>query len=260
MTDILKTGRMRLPTLLMFGTGLLVATSAPAQSRDPRAEALVTRWIEAAGGPRLWDNVRDIQYTITTVWYDSAGQEVRRRPRYVWIRKTDKGFRVRVERTEAEGKYVQIWSGSPHASLNGAALADTARAVREVEYVAGDLTYWIGLPWKLRDPGVNLSYQPTENAEVVHVTFGDGVGKNDGDRFWYYWHDRNSRFPTEVHYIEEGLSDADRRQLALSELRSIGPGKYFSVRTIKSAQGTPVRALIVTDVVVNRGISDSVFR
>jgi hypothetical protein len=230
----------------------LLPSAVAAQSRDARAEALVTRWIEAAGGPRIWDNVRDLQYTITTVWYDSTGRELRRRPRYVWIKKIDNGFRVRVERTEAEGKYIQIWSNGARASLNGVALPDTARAVREVEYVAGDLTYWIGLPWKLRDPGVNLAYESERDADIVHVTFGEGVGKHDGDRFWYYWHDRNSPFPTEVHYIEEGLSDADRRRVAFSDLRSIGPGKYFSVRTIKSADGRPVRALIVSDVVVNR--------
>jgi hypothetical protein len=248
------------PIVLMLWASMLIASDASAQSRDERAEARITRWIDAAGGPRLWDNVRDLQYTVTTAWYDTTGNETRRRPRYVWIRKVENGFRVRVERTEAEGKYIQIWNNGARASLNGVALPDSARAVREVEYVAGDLTYWIGLPWKLRDPGVNLELQSEPNADVVHVTFGEGVGKHDGDRFWYYWHDRNSPFPTEVHYIEEGFSDADRRRVGLSELRSIGPGKYFSVRTVKSAHGMPVRALIVSDVVVNRGIRDSVFR
>jgi hypothetical protein len=246
--------------LLMCTACLLLPAGAPAQSRDPRAEALITGWIEAAGGPRIWDNVRDLQYTITTIWYDSTGKETRRRPRFVWIKKIDNGFRVRVERTEAEGKYIQIWNGSARASLNGVALPDSARAVREVEYVAGDLTYWIGLPWKLRDPGANLAFQMEADADVVHVTFGEGVGKHDGDRFWYYWQDRNSPFPTEVHFIEEGLTDADRRRVSLSDLRSIGPGKYFSVRTIKSAHGVPVRALVISDVVVNLGIRDSVFR
>lgn len=250
----------RRPIVLTLMALTLLATAAPSQTRDARAEALITRWIEAAGGARLWDNVRDVQYTITTVWYDSTGKETRRRPRYVWIKKTDSGFRVRVERTEAEGKYIQIWNDSARALLNGVALPDSARAVREVEYVAGDLTYWIGLPWKLRDPGVHLAFQTDVDADVVRVTFGEGVGKHDGDRFWYYWRDRSSPFPSEVHYIEEGLSEADRKRVALSDLRSIGPGKYFSMRTIKSAHGMPMRALMVSDVVVNRGIRDSVFR
>ncbi len=217
-------------------------------------------WIEAAGGPRIWDSVRDLRYTITTVWYDSTGTEVRRRPREVWIKKTRNGFMVRVERTEADGRYVQIWNQHAFASLNGTVLPDTARAVTEVQFVAGDLTYWIGLPWKLRDPGVNLRYFEEENVPGVHVTFGDGVGLHDGDQFWYYWGETGSPFPTEVHYLLEGRAASERQRVAWSGLQRIGPGRFFSTRTTKNAHGVAVRALIVTHVVVNGGISDSVFR
>lgn len=230
---------------------------ADAQQRDPEAEALVTKWIDAAGGPRIWDNVKDLRYTVTTIWYDTTGNEVRRRPRYVWIKKTNDGFRVRVERTEAEGKYIQIWNRGAFASLNGRVLDDTARAAREVEYVAGDLTYWVGLPWKLRDPGVNLI---AEADNVIQVTFGAGVGAHDGDRYWYYWRDPNSPLPTEVHYIEEGKKEADRNRILLRDPRSLGPGLYFGRRAMVTATGAPVRDLVMTDVVVNRGIADSVFR
>ena len=245
--------------LISFAMVLLVPATALAQ-RDARAEARVSAWIEAAGGPRIWDSVKDLRYTITTVWYDSSGSEVRRRPRHVWIKKTPDAFMVRVERTEAEGRYVQIWNQRPFASLNGAVLPDTARAVTEVRFVAGDLTYWIGLPWKLRDPGVNLRDFEEENVPGVHVTFGDGVGLHDGDQFWYYWGQAGAPFPTEVHYLLEGRAASERQRVSLSGLQRIGPGQFFSTRTTKNAHGVAVRALIVTDVVVNRGISDSVFR
>jgi hypothetical protein len=237
----------------------ITATPASAQ-RDSRAEAFVTGWVDAAGGPKIWDNVRDLRYTITTVWYDSTGTEVRRRPRLVWVKKTSRAFLVRVERTEAEGRYVQIWNGRGAASLNGTQLPDTSRAVKEVQFVAGDLTYWIGLPWKLRDPGVHLRFIPENDVPVVHVTFGEGVGLHDGDQFWYYWHDRNSRFPSEVHYLLEGRATSERQRVAFGDLQRLGPGLYFSRRTTQNAHGVPVRALIVSDVVVNRGVSDSLFR
>jgi hypothetical protein len=242
----------------LFVLFVLLTAAAPASAqRDARAEALVTGWINAAGGPRVWNAVRDVSYTITTVWYDTAGLEVRRRPRHVWIDKRPSRYRVRVERTEAEGRYVQIWNGSAAASLNGDVLPDTARAVREVEYVAGDLMYWIGLPWKLRDPGANLSYEEANGVPVVHVTFGSGVGLHDGDRYWYYWHDRSSRLPTEVHYIEQGKTERER--VTFGDPQKIGPAIFFRTRTRKSAQGVPMRALILSDVVVNRGIRDSLF-
>ena len=246
-------------TLLFTILCLLTPSSALAQ-RDTQAEALVSRWIDASGGPRLWDGVRDLRYTITTVWYDTAGKELRRRPREVWIKKTRNAFLVRVERNESEGRYVQIWNGAPRGTLNGQPLPDTARAVREIQFVAGDLTYWIGLPWKLRDPGVNLQYAPEGETPVVHVTFGDGIGLHDGDQFWYYWGNAASPFPTEVHYLLEGEPATNRQRVAFDDQQRLGPGFYFARRTTKSAHGMPVRALIVTDVIVNRGIADSVFR
>jgi hypothetical protein len=233
------------------------SASAASAQRDARAEKLVAGWIKAAGGPRVWDAVKDIRYTLTTVWYDSAGVEVRRRPRDVSIDKRQAPYRVRIERTEAEGRYVQMWNNGARASLNEKVLADSARAVREVEYVAGDLTYWIGLPWKLRDPGVNLSYADENGVAVVHVTFGEGIGLHDRDRFWYYWHDRNSPFPTEVHFIEQGKSERER--YTFSEPTRIGSAIYFARRIKKSAQGIPTRALILSDVIVNRGIAASHF-
>ncbi|HEY0672756.1 MAG TPA: hypothetical protein VGD27_10840 [Longimicrobiales bacterium] len=241
---------------------LLTLLSAPRldAQRHPQAEKLVSAWIDAAGGERVWDGVRDLRYTITTVWYDSAGHELRRRPRYVWIKKTTDGFRVRVERTEAEGRYLQIWNDGERASLNGVWLPDTARAVREVQYVASELTYWIGLPWKLRDPGVQLSYLELDNTHIVHVHFGSGVGLHDGDRFWYYWRDASSPFPTEVHYIEEGLSEVDRKVWLLRQPTRLGPGVFFARRTMQNARGVAARDLLISDVVVNRGMRDSLFR
>ncbi|HET9438975.1 MAG TPA: hypothetical protein VFO52_02345 [Longimicrobiales bacterium] len=247
--------KARLPILLL----LLSASDLQAQ-RHPQAETLVSAWIDAAGGASVWDGVRDLRYTITTIWYDSTGHELRRRPRYVWIKKLAGGFRVRVERTEAEGRYLQIWNNGARASLNGVWLPDTARAVSEVQYVAAELTYWIGLPWKLRDPGVQLSYLELDHTPVVHVHFGSGVGLHDGDRFWYYWRDAGSPFPTEVHYVEEGLSEVDRKVLLLREPTRLGPGVFFARRTMQNARGLAARDLLISDVVVNRGMRDSLFR
>jgi hypothetical protein len=196
---------------LFPGFLLLVATVAaplPAAAQpgavDARADALVSRWTDGLGGPDVWSSLRDLRYTVTTIWYDTAtGLETRRRPRYVWMKRSGGGWNLRVERTESDGKYVQVWDGQRGwATLNGVALPDTARAVREIEYVTGDLTYWPGVPWKLRDPGVNLDYSATDSnapGQVVPVTFGSDVGLHPRDQFWWYFGDPTSRFPTEVH-------------------------------------------------------------
>lgn len=245
-----------------------VAGSAAAQVsalvREPLAEQMIRAWIDAAGGPRIWDGVRDVTYTTTTIWYDSTEAEQRRRPRYVWIKKTGDGFRVRVERTEAEGKYIQGWDGKrAWATLNGSQVPDTARALTEVTYVAGDLTYWIGLPWKLNDPGVNLSYldsDPNAAGHVVQVSFGQGVGQHDTDRYWYYFANPNSPFPTEIHYIEQGRAASTRSRMRVARMGTFNGASFMELRTLYNTGNRRYRSLLVSDIKVNAGIPDATFR
>jgi hypothetical protein len=215
------------------------------------------------GGPDVWSRVSDLRYTVTTVWYDTAsGQETRRRPRYVWLKRTRDGWNVRVERTEAEGRYVQVLNGrDARATLDGVQLPDTARAVREMAYVAGDLTYWPGMPWKLRDPGVMLEHSPADRegpGEVVAVTFGDDVGLHPRDRFWWYFGDPASPFPTEVHYIEQERSV--RQRVRLSGWVTGVPFPHLRSRVYYDDAGRSTRAILYSGFEVNRGISGGYFR
>ncbi|MGD8866634.1 MAG: hypothetical protein PVI01_03375, partial [Gemmatimonadales bacterium] len=169
-------------------------------------------------------------------------------------------LRARIERTEPEGDYVQAHDGrgSVWATLNGVSLSDTTKAVREVLYVAGDVMYWIGLPYKLRDPGVNLSYIPADSIGMpgVRVTFGDGVGQHSGDRYFYYF-GAESPFPAEVHYIEQGSANVTRTRW--SDFQAAGPITYVGTRTYYDQRGTTRKELLISDVVINPGVPDSLF-
>lgn len=235
---------MRLLALLGFAAFLLLPPTR------------LDQWLDAVGGPNVWDRVHTLEYTITTVWFDSAGVEVRRRPRQVWIRKDPGAYRVRVERKEAAGQYVQVWDGrTAWATLDGRRLADSALAVREAQYVAGDLTYWIALPWKLRDPGVNLTWP---EPDVLYVTFGGGVGLHDGDRYWYFWQ-TESPFPTAIEYIEQGKTENDRTRIVLSEWKKIGPAVIATNRRRVNRSGATTHLFVITGVKVNQPMNDSLF-
>jgi hypothetical protein len=254
-----------LPGILVVAAILAAPRPVGAQSAgvDARADALVSRWADGLGGPSVWSRLRDLRYTATTVWYDTAtGKETRRRPRYIWMKRTRDGWNVRVERTEMDGKYVQVWDGQRGwATLRGEALPDTARAVQEIEYVAGDLTYWVGLPWKLRDPGVNLDYSPGDSigtGQVVPVTFGSDVGLHPRDRFWWYFGDVASRFPTEVHYIEQDRTVRDRARL-IGWVTS-GPFPFVRWRIYYDEHGRVTKAIRYSDFQPNRGVSPRLFR
>jgi hypothetical protein len=222
------------------------------------AETLIDSWIEAAGGLEAWNAVDDVAYTVTTVWFDSTEAETRRRPRFVWGSKNPQ--RARIERDEAEGHYVQAHDGkgTVWATLNGELLEPDHKAAAEVLYVTGDVMYWIGLPYKLRDPGARFTYIPSDSTGYagVRVTFGSGVGEHPGDQWFYYFPD-DSPFPVEVHYIEEGRTNVNR--LIWADNRQAGPITYVEDRTFYNDLGRRTKQLLITDVQINPGVPDSLF-
>ncbi len=223
------------------------------------ADSAVGAWIRAAGGPSAWEDVRTLRYTVTTVLYDSTGAVDWMRPRRVEIRKTASGFLSRIERPEAEGLYVQVFAGdTAWAALNGRPLAPDHPAAAEAEYVGRDVYYWIGLPWKLRDPGVNLAARglPADSGLEVEVSFGGEVGQHPGDRYYYRFLDEDP-WPEAVHYREAG---ADERTRTLwRDFTRAGPLTYVGVRRYVDRSGRRTKELRIDDVWVNPPLEDSLF-
>jgi len=140
---------------LVVGCGGAASPSAERElaPEEALADSLIGAWLEAAGGMQTWDGLTSARYTITTVWFDSLGEIDRMRPRRVEMRREGGIEQARVERPEAEGLYVQTWTGAGSwATLNDAPLPSDSREVTEAEYVGRDVIYWFGLPFKLR-PG-----------------------------------------------------------------------------------------------------------
>lgn len=235
-----------------------VAGAEPSQSAA-LADSLLESWLEAAGGMTTWDSIRSARYTVTTVWYDSAGQIRRMRPRRVELRKTAAGEEARVERPEAEGLYVQVFTGDTSwAALNGQALPPEDPVVAESEYVGRDVFYWFGLPFKLFDPGVHhTAHELPEGGYEVSVSFGDSIGAHPGDRYFYYFLDEDP-YPEEVHYIEQGKEARDRT--LWNGIGNAGAFFFVATRRYVNADGLPTKELRIDDVSINPELPDSVFR
>jgi len=253
---------MRVSSRVATTALLAMAMAGLACADEPSgpADTLVSDWIAAAGGVEAWRDVEDLRYTVTTVWFDSTGTETRRRPRFVWLKKHPE--RARIERDEAEGHYVQAHDGggSIWATLNGERLPPGHKAVKEALYVGRDVVYWIGLPYKLRDPGVNLSYIPPDSIGLagVKVTFGEDVGEHPGDRYFYYFEEA-SPFPVELHYIEQGRTHQDINRTRWTDYQQAGPLTFVGTRTWYDENDVPTKRLIISDVIVNPGLADSLF-
>lgn len=254
--------------LVAAGCGAVTGCGAPAgdaTSADPAialADSLLSGWIDASGGMGAWHDVQTARYTVTTVWFDSTGAIRRMRPRRVELRKTSGGEQARIERPEAEGLYVQVFTGDDTwATLNDAPLPADHPAAAESEYVGRDVFYWFGLPYKLMDPGVNRTARRLPDGGFeLQITFGDTVGAHPGDRYFYYFMD-DSPHPEEVHYIEQGRGEEDRNRLMWAEVASAPPIAYVVRRTYFDGEDRDrvTKELRIDDVSINPTIPDSVY-
>lgn len=229
-----------------------------ARAQVPGADSTLAAWIRAAGGPEAWDGVGSLRYTVTTALYDSTGRTTWMRPRRVEIRKTEGGFQSRIERPEAEGLYVQVFTGdTAWATLNGEPLPPDDPAAEESEYVGRDVYYWIGLPWKLLDPGVNRETTAlADSGRELRVTFGSRVGQHPGDRYFYRFLD-DDPWPEQVHYVEQGTEG--RTRTLWRDFTRAGPITYVGLRRYVDESGRRTKELRIDDVQIEPSLHDSLF-
>lgn len=256
-----------LPVALLIVAPLGAAcggSGAPVQEEDRSADqvladSLVGAWLTEAGGLAAWRNIESARFTITTVWFDSLGEIERMRPRRVEMRLLGGVEQARVERPEAEGLYVQTWTGSESwATLNDRPMSADTKEVEETEYVGRDVVYWFGLPYKLFDPGVNRHARALESGGYeVLITFGADVGAHPGDQYFYYFLD-DDPFPEEVHYIEQGRTEEDRNRTVWNGFGTVGDFSYVVARRWLR-DGMPTKELRIDDVELNPPLSDSLF-
>lgn len=159
----------------------LVVFAAPAAAADAEAKAVAERTLKAMGGAEAWEETRFLRFNF-------FGARL-----HHWDRYTG---RHRVEGTSREGvSYVvlhNINSREGEVYLDGALQSgESAASWLERAYGAWiNDTYWLLMPYKLQDPGVNLRYDGEETIDgtlydKLQLSFGE-VGLTPGDRYWAY--------------------------------------------------------------------------
>lgn len=188
---------------LLTASALLAILLAPApaeSANDPRADKVVARMTEALGGP-AWEKVRYVSVSF-------AG-----RRRHWWDRHTG---RHRVEGTNREGQsYVVLSNVNDAGKGAGTVLLAGAEPPAEektklIESAYGAWVndfYWLLVPFKLHDPGVNLAYEGETTADgalcdKLKMTF-EKVGLTPGDTYWLMV-DRTSGLLLHWEYVLEG--------------------------------------------------------
>jgi hypothetical protein len=227
---------------------------------DAVADSLVQNWIDALGGLETYWPLKAARYTLTTEIYDTESGRLRRtRPRYVTIARTDAGELARIERWEGNDFIVQGWDGTTSwATMNGEPLAEGDMDYDQVAYVSGDVNYWISLPFKLQDPGVNLHYQGVQDdgRHLMVVTFGEGVGLHDGDT-WQYWFEDGTTWPVELAYREEGRTNYSH--LRFEDIRTVDGYIFVGRRVHFNGSGMLTKVLFSHDFEFNPKVDFSIF-
>jgi hypothetical protein len=167
------------------------AASFDAAGSDPQAIAVADRVLAAMGGAEAWAGTRALVFTFAVARGDT---ELTRRTHY-WDRA--RGWH-RVEGVDhAQRSFVIIHdladSTVSLAVIDGQPVEDAAER-RRLKAAAHAMwvndTYWLLMPFKLKDPGVHLAYMDVETfngrpMDVIQVSF-DQVGLTPGDHYWAY--------------------------------------------------------------------------
>ncbi len=168
---------------------LLAVPTTAADSRDPKAVEIATTMMKTMGGPDAWANAHFVRYDFRVT---VNGKTVVDRA-HLWDKMTG---RYRIDSTLRDGKpTVTIFNVKDQKGIvyEGGKPLQGAEAEKGLKDAYGAFIndmYWLSMPWKWLDTGVNLKYAGqkslgTKTYDVVELTFGK-VGLTPGDRYSAY--------------------------------------------------------------------------
>ncbi len=161
-----------------------------ASGSDPKAIAIADQVMTALGGKKQWDSLRGLRWSFGSM----LGDSVRSSRRHAWDKMTG---RHRVDGVNRQGQsYTFIHTlgdtTSGMAWMNGNRIEGDSlkKLIQRANALWINDTYWMLMPYKLRDPGVTLKYagdttMAGKEYDRLALSF-DHVGLTPGDRYWVY--------------------------------------------------------------------------
>jgi hypothetical protein len=166
---------------------LTLAAAPPAS--DPKAVALADQVMDALGGKAAWDATRFLRFDFAV---EVGGKPVMSRSH--WWDKHKERYRIEGKTKEGAAYLVLMNLGSHdgQAWLDGKRLAgEEEKKYLDKAYAAWvNDSYWLLMPYKMRDPGVILGYSGpvasgADTWDKLTLAF-DNVGLTPKDRYWAY--------------------------------------------------------------------------
>lgn len=168
-------------SVLLATSSVVGATDNTTEAIDAKASAIADRVLTAMGGKKAWDETRFLRFRFAGFrnhWWDKWSG----RHRVEFTNRQNEHFVIVENVNTREGK---AWK-------NGVELVgEEGKKAVEAAYATWiNDTYWLLMPYKLRDPGVRLAYDGEEVIDGVvydklHLSFQQ-VGLTPGDQYWAY--------------------------------------------------------------------------
>ncbi|HEX9669934.1 MAG TPA: hypothetical protein VGC93_10670 [Thermoanaerobaculia bacterium] len=227
------------------------APATPPQGQaDPRAAEVAERLLAALGGREAWESTRFIRFVYNG------------RRTHVWDKHTG---RHRVEGQTPEGKRFlvlhNVATREGRAWLDGQELqGEEAKQLLDRAHAAWvNDTYWLLMPYKLRDPGVSLAYDGEETLDgqtydKLLLTF-QAVGLTPGDMYWAYVNRATGLMDRWAYLLEDQPRDASPTAWLWQGWQTYGRIKLAPTR----AQVGGERKIELRDIAVTDTLPDSVF-
>ena len=202
--------------LVAFGLLVMMASNVGAQSpSDVQAIALVDEMTNAMGGPTQWEQMRFLRFD----WVVEREGKTVAHVRHLWDRYQG---RYRVEWESREGKKLvalfNVHTRAGRVFVEGEPARDDDKQ-KYLDQAYGRFindSYWLLMPWKLKDPGVKLEYVGEtqldgQTYDLLHVSF-ESVGLTPGDHYWAYINRRTRLMDRWAYFLQsyEGTPALDK--------------------------------------------------
>lgn len=181
MMTLVNTNR-RMASALVLAAALF--SPPPVNAADEKAQKIADQVMDALGGRDRWDRARFVHFTFSRQGKSLDITWDRYDGRYRLEATNDAGLPFVVVMNLKTRQGNAVLDGRP---LEGAELSEYLN--RAARMWAGE-TYWLLMPYKLRDPGAVLVYEGEETVgntvyDKLHLSF-EKVGFTPGDQFTVY--------------------------------------------------------------------------